>query len=221
MEEPPKIERIVASQGISLSDTASILKAYLSTVDQYHHEAQPAAEDDADRTETSTKGDLAEGDNGKGATPRKSRQEREEEALIAQMDRLAEGKSSGMISDDVYERLQMITKSICAEVEGKPLSASGMTSPSKGGTGRGGKLGEGQITDDGADEFLAELDEAERIEEVGTEDSRRKSGQSNRDKKKEKKAKKAAKKAKKEAKRKAKEIEGSDGHVRKKAKVNE
>ena len=41
MEEPPKIERIVSSQGVSLSDTATILKAYLANIDQHHHH-QPA-----------------------------------------------------------------------------------------------------------------------------------------------------------------------------------
>jgi len=221
MEEPPKIERIVSSQGISLSDSGTILTAYLSSIDQYH------------QTPTSTLVKFEDDENSAAASqdevdksaeaPRKSRQEREEEALIAQMDQLEQKKSSaGMVSDDVYERLQMITKSICAEVEGKPLSASGVAASRKGMSKENELEGEQNDTN-GADDFLAELEEAERLEKQ--EDLQPQQVEtSKRDKKKEKKAKKAekksAKKAKKEKKRKSKEMESADGsHISKRVKV--
>ncbi|KAL3795818.1 hypothetical protein ACHAW5_004768 [Stephanodiscus triporus] len=206
MEEPPKIERIISSRGVSLSDTASLLKSFLFNIDQY--QGHYGEGDDfgsaygESRQEESTYENI---DLGKGH--RKSWQEREEEALIAQMDKLANGNSTLGISDDVLERLRMITKSICAEVEGKPLSASGMmTAVSR---------------KDGADathefkrndDLIAESEEAEdsaREERRHQQQRREEKGadKTNRDRKKEKKAKKAAKKAKKDAKRKAKELE--------------
>mmetsp|Transcript_28759 Transcript_28759/g.61331 ORF Transcript_28759/g.61331 Transcript_28759/m.61331 type:complete len:225 (-) Transcript_28759:146-820(-) len=222
MEEPPKIERIVSSKGISLSDTATILKAYLSNIDQHHHEVPPLDKDNEDEQDATTSNE----DNDKNKTPRKSRHDWEEEALIAQMDALVNNKSSsGMMSDDVYERLKMITKSICAEVDGVPLSASGMTAAAAAASEKSSDTDkqqstevkvevEEQIDDNGAFDFLAELEEAERVEQ-----QQHQVGESKRDKKKEKKAKKSAKKAKKDAKRKAKEMEGDDGAVLKKAKV--
>ena len=213
MEEPPKIERILSSRGVSLSDAASLLESFLSNIDQYHgHHDEEGGDFGDDALDGGVGGrrqeELAyENDNvdgrGKrgGGGPRKSWQEREEEALIAQMDQLAnDGNSASGISDDVLERLRMITQSICAEVEGKPLSASGMmTSASRKDDAADDAMmqmfkEEEEGDDVGADDFIAESD--------AREEGRRQQHQPKKDKKKEKKAKKAAKKAKKDAKRK-------------------
>mmetsp|Transcript_3270 Transcript_3270/g.7237 ORF Transcript_3270/g.7237 Transcript_3270/m.7237 type:complete len:242 (+) Transcript_3270:54-779(+) len=231
MEEPPKIERIISLQGVTLSDTSTILTTYLADIDQYHH--HPTAVDHYSPehgTTTVTQEDQTPQSkrNGKFSdTPRKSRQEREEEALIAQMDRLVGEKlSSGMISDDVYERLKMISDSIRAEVEGRPWSASGVVAAAAASTVTQEELGDDdeqevvEQNDDGADAFLAELEVAVKLERQGGDQPQQQQQQqptpnkSKRDKKKEKKAKKAAKKAKKEAKRKSKEMEGAgDGDL--------
>lgn len=220
MEEPPKIERIVSSQGVSLSDTATILKAYLANIDQHHHH-QPADSNVAPYEEEGDEEDITNNNTDNksktnNTTPRKSRQEREEEALIAQMDQLVnnnntnKSKSGSMISDDVYERLKMITQSICAEVEGKPIrSAREFDNQVEM------KEEEQSSLNNGANDFLAELEETERLakEEEGEEQQKQQPTPAiltHRDKKKEKKAKKSAKKAKKEAKRKAKEMEVED-----------
>lgn len=207
MEEPPKIERIVSSRGISLSDTATILKAYLANIDQHYH--RPVDNNVAPYEEEGDEEDITNNNtdsksNTNNTTSRKSRQEREEEALIAQMDHLVSNDNnkskSGMISDDVYERLKMITQSICAEVEGKPIRNQVEM-----------KEEEQSSLNNGTNDFLAELEETERLakEEEDEEQQRQspKPALTHRDKKKEKKAKKSAKKAKKEAKRKAKEME--------------
>jgi len=210
MEEPPKIERILSSRGVSLSDAASLLKSFLSNIDQYHghHDEEGGAldggggrrrqEELAYENDTNVEGRVKR----EGGGPRKSWQEREEEALIAQMDHLAnDGYSASGVSDDVLERLRMITQSLCAEVEGKPLSASGMmmTSASRKDDAADDAMmrrfkEEGEGDDVGADDFIAESD--------AREEGRRQQHQPKKDKKKEKKAKKAAKKAKKDAKRK-------------------
>ena len=143
MEEPPKVERIVSSRGVSIADAASMLKSFLSKIDQYddnHHyyerENDNVHDEDlfynvvADAAATTTPPSTSTTpryENGSKSPTRKSWEEREEEALIAQMDKLANANNSTSgISDDVLERLRMITKSICAEVDGKHLSASGM-----------------------------------------------------------------------------------------------
>jgi hypothetical protein len=143
MEEPPKVERIVSSRGVSIADAASMLKSFLSKIDQYddnHHyyerENDNVHDEDlfynvvADAAATTTPPSTSTTpryENGSKSPPRKSWEEREEEALIAQMDKLANANNSTSgISDDVLERLRMITKSICAEVDGKHLSESGM-----------------------------------------------------------------------------------------------
>ena len=139
------------------------------------------------------------------------------------MDQLANNDrpSTGIISDDVFERLRMITESICAEVDGRKLpsvSGGGAAAASRKGDATeeyNAFEGETSLNDgEGADEFLAELEEAERLdqkqeeqEEQEPHQQKQKVDQTKRDKKKEKKAKKLAKKAKKEAKRKAKEME--------------
>lgn len=214
MEEPPKIERILSSRGVSLSDAASLLKSFLSNIDQYHghhdEEGGDFGDDALDGGGGRRQEELAYENNdnvvsrvkrGGGGGPRKSWQEREEEALIAQMDQLAnDGNSASGISDDVLERLRMITQSLCAEVEGKPLSASGMmTSASRKDDAADDAMmrrfkEEEEGDDVGADDFIAESD--------AREEGRRQQHQPKKDKKKEKKAKKAAKKAKKDAKRK-------------------
>ena len=141
MEEPPKVERIVSSRGVSIADAASMLKSFLSKIDQYddnhqYYERENNVHDEdlfynvvADATATTppSTSTTPRYDNGSKSPPRKSWEEREEEALIAQMDKLANANNSTSgISDDVLERLRMITKSICAEVDGKHLSESGM-----------------------------------------------------------------------------------------------
>jgi hypothetical protein len=196
MEEPPKIEQIISSQGISLADTATLLNAYLSNIerDQYGLTTSAVAK-------TTTEGEVSE------TIHNKSRQEREEEALIAQMDQLANTKTSSstgrMIPDDIYERLKLIAQSISAEVEGKSANSSRTISD----TALQNDIGGGEDSNDtttagGAETFLAELDEAYRLEQEEQLHVAR-SSQTKKDKKKEKKAKKAAKKAKKEAKRKS------------------
>jgi len=228
MEEPPKIERIISSQGISLSDTASILNTYLSNIEHYQYGGAAAAATDAllgnhERSlspvppPSTTEGGVSEEDpNGNKRTPHnKSRQEREEEALIAQMVASSSTSSTGrMISDDIYERLKLIAQSMCAEVEGKPMSASRMMNGNalvENGVGGGGDDPADMDDTTGAEDFLAELDEANRLEQEEEQKRQEKllqpqnASQLKKDKKKEKKAKKAAKKAKKEAKRKSME----------------
>ena len=224
MEEPPKIDRIISSQGISLSDTASILNAYLSNIEHLQYGGLEATADALLLSGKSTTADGGISEN----SHNKSRQEREEEALIAQMDQLTNTKSSSssssssvgrMISDDIYERLKLITQSICAEVEGKPYTTTTSRMMTDDNVASDNGIDMGDISDingattRGADEFLAELDEAQhRLEQEEEEQKRQekklqvsRSSQmmTKKDKKKEKKAKKAAKKAKKEAKRKS------------------
>ena len=81
MEEPPKIDRIISSQGISLSDTASILNAYLSNIEHLQYGGLEATADALLLSGKSTTADGGISEN----SHNKSRQEREEEALIAQM----------------------------------------------------------------------------------------------------------------------------------------
>lgn len=249
MEEPPRIDRIISSQGVSLVDAASLLKSFLLDIDQYHgHHHHHRRDGDggrdigdsllssdetrADERRPTTSANNNDGGTGTGLNDnavRRTWQEREEEALIAQMDQLAAGNNSATgVSDDVLERLGMITRSICAEVEGRPLSASGvlMTSgiSNKDGYESTREIEEmgGRNDDIGDDDFLAGSEEAEGS---APEERRRQKRQqqhqqrpreedmvvnTNKDKKKEKKAKKAAKKAKKDAKRKAKEL--GDSH---------
>jgi hypothetical protein len=224
MEEPPKIDRIISSQGISLSDTASILNAYLSNIEHLQYGGLEATSDTLLLSGKSTTADGGISENAHN----KSRQEREEEALIAQMDQLTNTKSSSsssssagrMISDDIYERLKLIAQSICAEVEGKPYTTTTSRMMTDDNVASDNGIDMGDIISDingattrGVDEFLAELDEAQHRLEQEEEEQKRQENQlqvsrssqmmTKKDKKKEKKAKKAAKKAKKEAKRKS------------------
>jgi len=202
MEEAPKIERVVASQGISISDTAKILTSYLSKV---NHHTQGINFNETSKDDNANL-DYDEDANNKSPI-RKSKQEREEDALIAQMDQLANSKSSGMISDDIYERLKQITQSITAEVEGRTISACGLDNDNKE-QNEGSDDNVNETTDDGANDFRAGLEQLDKQNKQQQEQQQADTTpKSHREKKKAKKDKKAAKKAKKEAKRKAKEME--------------
>eukprot|EP01082_Thalassiosira_pseudonana_P004368 g4019.t1 g4019 contig15:163675-164340(+) len=220
MEEPPRIEKILSSQGVSLSDTAMILQAYLATIDHHHHRhpsEQPAHDDDDDNDDDTVK-------------PRKSRQEMQEEALLKQMDQLSK-KSSGMVSDDIYERLKMIRDSICGEVNGVPLMPSAARTAMEQSQGADDNSDDGaaRAANNGAEDFLAELEEADRLtsgegdEQTTTQQQQppQVKDQSRKDKKKEKKEKKAAKKLKKESKRKARESLESNGDGMKRVKLED
>ena len=206
MEEAPKIERVVASQGISISDTAKILTSYLSKVNHHHHH-QSINFNDTSKDDNTNLND--NGDDANNKSPiRKSKQEREEDALIAQMDQLANSKSSGMISDDIYERLKTITESITAEVEGRTISACGLDKNNKE-QNEGSDDNVNGTTDDVANDFRAGLEQLDKQNKQQQEQIQVKQPQqqqtdttpkSHREKKKAKKDKKAAKKAKKEAK---------------------
>jgi len=200
MEEAPKIERVVASQGISISDTAKILSSYLSKVNHHHHQSINFNETSKD---DNTNLDNDEDANNKSPI-RKSKQEREEDALIAQMDQLANSKSSGMISDDIYERLKQITQSITAEVEGRTISACGLDK------NKDSDDNVNTTTDDGVNDFQAGQSEKHTKQQQEVQVKQQQADttpKSHREKKKAKKDKKAAKRAKKEATRKAKEME--------------
>ncbi|KAL7468628.1 hypothetical protein ACHAXS_008869 [Conticribra weissflogii] len=213
MEEPPRIERIISSRGINLADTATILQAYLCSIDDFH-KSSPIDEGAAD--ETAANGETGSNHDG-NATPRKSRQEIEDDTLLRQLTATT-GNSGNSISDDVYERLKMIGDSIVAELSGKPLSVVNARRDGGGSAADENYMNqEGDTNLDGAEEFLRELEEAERDRAVnadeeqpvqgdGAKEDQRQRKQSRKEKKKEKKAKKAAKKAKKEMKRKANEM---------------
>lgn len=231
MEEPPKIERIITTRGISLLDTATILKAYMSDIDRYHHHTTDAIPPIDKEDETSSKeGEAAMEVDGQGkidALIRKTRREREEEALIAQMDKLVNNGKSGMISDDIYERLKMITDSIRAEAEGTPLVGGNAATESADKHSEE----EEQIIDAGANDLPTDSEGAHRPEKLLEQRQRTTPAQqhgaaegqkSKRDRKKEKKAKKAAKKSARKAKRKAREMEdevGDGGGSSKRAKM--
>jgi hypothetical protein len=200
MEEAPKIERVVASQGISLSDTAKILTSYLSKVNHHNHLGITSKDD--------TNLDNDDGDYTNNKSPiRKSKQEREEDALIAQMDQLANSKSSGMISDDIYERLKQITQSITAEVEGRTISACGLDKNKDSDDNVNDTPDDGVVNDFQAGQSENHTKQQQEVQVQQQQQTDTSTPKSHREKKKAKKDKKAAKKAKKEAKRKAKEME--------------
>lgn len=217
MEEPPKIERIISSRGASLSGAAAILQTYVSNIDQYHYHQDdyPSVNNGRNNLTATPREDRATTENEDGekseCNPRKSRQEREEESLLAQMDQLANSSkslSAGMISDDVYERLKMISDSLYAEVGGKTLSACRVA---VGACGRSV-----ETVDDGpldqANEILADAEVTEtskRVEQkdrvlqpLGEETVPQPAGPSERDRRREKKARKKTKKQAKREKRK-------------------
>ena len=239
MEESPKIERLISSHGITLSDAANILKSYLTIIDDHHGPRKPkpstAADDGTDAAGIAPSSLLNGGDDDDDHDAnKKSRQqdvvaaaeETEEERLLARLNQLDPKESSnnnrlGSISEDVYERLQMIMESVCGEVEGRVVSAAGVyassSSSSKGVVDEqsGGDDDEGAVVvkeeqevdaDYGEDEFTKELEEAEQRLETDQHEEEQQRAQPQQklgyeQKKKDKKAKKAAKKAKKEAKK--------------------
>ena len=209
MEEAPKIERLISSRGIALSDAANILKSYVAIIDHHHGPRKPSSADDIAPSSD---------DGGDDDTNKKSRQdlaeEKEEERLLARLGQLDPKESLnnrlGSISEDVYERLRMIMESVCGEAEGRVVSAVGVYASAKAveqSSEEGGGVNE--EVDNGEDEFMKELEEAERLEtdqlqEPKEEEEQPQQQQQQIDydqKKKDKKTKKAAKKAKKEAKK--------------------
>ena len=213
MEEAPKIERVVASQGISISDTAKILTSYLSKVNHHH---QSINFNDTSKDDANLDNDNGDDHANNNKSPiRKSKQEREEDALIAQMDQLANSnKSSGMISDDIYERLKQITQSITAEVEGRTISACGLDKNKDSDDNVNDTTAADDVNDtpdDGVNDFQAGQSEnhtkQQQEVQVQVQQQTDTTPKSHIEKKKAKKDKKSAKKAKKEAKRKAKEME--------------
>lgn len=205
MEEAPKIDRIVSSRGVSVKETAAIMRAYVSSLGSF----QPLPSDlpDADDDGAGGGGDDA---GEPSSAERKSRREMKEEALLAAL-AAEETAVRQLISDDVRERLGLIAESIAAEAEGRELpSVAGRRErdEAKQREEGGSQVGDAPYDEEGADQdgadadaggadFLAELEEAERVQRERDDEGKDRLAS----KKKEKKAKKAAKKAKKAAKR--------------------
>ena len=142
MEEPPKIEHLLSSRGISLSDAATILKSYVAIIDKHHAPRQPAtasaaasSNNDANNDNTNKNTDNDNNNNGQSRPDKEltSREEQEEERLLAklnQLDPINESSTTrggiGTISEDVQERLHLIMKSVCGEAEGCVVSAVGV-----------------------------------------------------------------------------------------------
>ncbi len=231
MEEAPKIERLISSRGITLSDAASILSSYVAIIDSAAspHKTSPAF-DDASTPDTNQANNHS---TELGILSSRQRQEQNEEReagrLLAKLNQLDPASSNnryfgGSISDDVYERLHMIMKSMVGEAEGKPVSAVKVYNNSNNNGGDNNVVsseaadaekeqsGEQLEENHGEDAFMKELEEAEQqrllVEPTGGDDKspEEETSQSMQQvdyeqKKKDKKAKKAAKKAKKEAKK--------------------
>src|SRR5210317_875510 len=122
MEEAPKIERLITSRGITLSDAASILSSYVAIIDSAAspHKTSPAF-DDASTPDTNQANNHS---TELGILSSRQRQEQNEEReagrLLAKLNQLDPASSNnryfgGSISDDVYERLHMIMKSMVGE----------------------------------------------------------------------------------------------------------
>ena len=241
MEEPPKVERLLSSRGISLSNAANILKSYVSIIDQHHGPI-------VDPSSSSSASNIGQNDTLKSQQQQQDiAAEKEEERLLARLNQLdptinnTNNRLGGSISEDVYERLRMIMESVVAEAEGRVVSAVGVYAKSKvvadGGNNEEGGEGvmEGEV-ENGQDEFMKELEEAERLEteyqevqpKIEEEEAQQEQQQQKQQKidyeqkKKDKKAKKAAKKAKKEAKKRKASSGGGDGaNEEKRVKVEE
>lgn len=239
MEEPPKVERLLSSRGISLSNAASILKSYVSIIDQHHGPVDPSS--------SSSANNVRQNDTLKSQQDDIAAEEKEEERLLARLNQLDPAINNnnrllgGSISEDVYERLRMIMESVVAESEGRVVSAVGVYAKSKKAAadngnnnneeGGEGVMMEGEMENNGQDEFMKELEEAERLEteynqeveqeqpKIEEEEPQQQQKIDYEQKKKDKKAKKAAKKAKKEAK-KRKASSGGDNEE-KRVKVEE
>lgn len=232
MEEAPKIERLITSRGITLSDAASILSSYVAIIDSAAspHKTSPAF-DDASTPDTNQANNHS---TELGILSPRQRQEQNEEReagrLLAKLNQLDPASSNnryfgGSISDDVYERLHMIMKSMVGEAEGKPVSAVKVYNNSNNNDGDNNNVvsseaagaekeqsGEQLEESHGEDAFMKELEEAEQqrllVEPTDDDDKSPEEETSQsiqqvdyEQKKKDKKAKKAAKKAKKDAKK--------------------
>ena len=248
MEEPPKVERLLSSRGISLSNAANILKSYVSIIDEHHGPV-------VDPSSSSPANNIGQNDTLKSQQQQQQQddiaEEKEEERLLARRNQLdpttsnTNNRLGGSISEDVYERLRMIMESVVAESEGRVVSAVGVYAKSKEADGNlneegGDGVMEGEVENNGQeDEFMKELEEAERleteynqeaeehqkVEQPKIEEEEPQQQQQKIDyeqKKKDKKAKKAAKKAKKEAKKRKASSGGGDGaNEEKRVKVEE
>ena len=122
MEEPPRIEKITSSRGISLSDTATILHSFIETLDQ--DSSALSREDTAKPIPAETAAAAAAGSTNNWNTPRKTREQIEEETILKQFDLLSKQINSGLVSDDTYERLKLIRDSIAGEARGAPVLPS-------------------------------------------------------------------------------------------------
>jgi hypothetical protein len=219
MEEPPRIEKVTSSRGVSLSDTATILQSFIDTLDNDHG---TPSHDGTTKT-SAVAAAAANGSAGKCNTPRKTRQELEEESILKQFDLLSKQINSGLVTDDTYERLKLIRDSMAGEVCGKPLlpsqvkkvddddAAADFAENEVGGDYNDAPIKEEEENIDESQQFINELNKVEDDLIRQEEDERRKKA---------KKAKKEKKKAKKEAKReKRRASRESNGNSEKRIKV--
>jgi hypothetical protein len=220
MEEPPRIEKVTSSRGVSLSDTATILQSFIDTLDNDHG---TPSHDGTTKT-SAVAAAAANGSAGKCNTPRKTRQELEEESILKQFDLLSKQINSGLVTDDTYERLKLIRDSMAGEVCGKPLLPSQVKKVDDDDAAADfaenevrGDYDEAPIKEeeeeniDESQQFINELNKVEDDLIRQEEDERRKKA---------KKAKKEKKKAKKEAKReKRRASRESNGNSEKRIKV--
>lgn len=230
MEEPPRIEKVTSSRGISLSDAGSILQSFIDTLDNDHDGTTSSHHDKPSSTPAVT----ATSSTNANTTPRKTRQEIEEEAILKQFDLLA-AKPSGLVSDDTHERLKLIRDSILGEVTGKIVLPSSVVKKIgddvDATTTNGNSSGENTYWDDengtnnvkeeeDGQQFINELNEAE--EELQRQEDEMKRREAKRAKKEKKSAKKARKEARRESKRRGMEMsDGGGGGSNKRIKLEE
>jgi hypothetical protein len=251
MEEAPKIERLITSRGITLSDAASILSSYVAIIDSAaspHKMTSPTFDHNDNDASTPDTNQANNHSTELGILSPRQRQELNEERetgrLLAKLNQLDPASSNnryfgGSISDDVYERLHMIMKSMVGEAEGKPVSAVKVYNNSNNNDGDNNVVsseaadaekeqsGEQPEENHGEDAFMKELEEAEQqqrllVEPTDDDDKLQEAVQQvdYEQKKKDKKAKKAAKKAKKEAKKRKVSVGGATDE-KKRMKVGE
>jgi hypothetical protein len=257
MEEAPKIERLITSRGITLSDAASILSSYVAIIDSAaspHKMTSPAFDHNDNDASTPDTNQANNHSTELGILSPRQRQEQNEERetgrLLAKLNQLDPASSNnlryfgGSISDDVYERLHMIMKSMVGEAEGKPVSAVKVYNNSNNNDDGDNNVVSSEAADaekeqngeqleenHGEDAFMKELEEAEQqrllVEATDDDDKSPEEDTSQsmqqvdyEQKKKDKKAKKAAKKAKKEAKKRKASVGGATDE-KKRMKVEE
>lgn len=232
MEEPPRIEKVTSSRGISLSDAGSILQSFIDTLDNDHDGTTSSHHDNPPSTPAVTA--TSSTANNANTTPRKTRQEIEEEAILKQFDLLA-AKPSGLVSDDTHERLKLIRDSILGEVTGKIVLPSSVVkkigddvdATTTNGNSRGENTpsdenGTNNVKEEEEDgqQFTNELNEAE--EELQRQEDEMKRREAKRAKKEKKSAKKARKEARRESKRRGMEMsDGGGGGSNKRIKLEE